>query len=125
MSKFGFGDFITLAKSGWTPETFNAALDRIETMNAAEADDGDQNQDDANQNQNDANQNQDDANQNQDNATQNQDDVNQQDEKDARIAELEKQLKAAQQHNRQQDNSGGEQKTLDDLVDDIFTEFFD
>ena len=107
MAKFGFGDFITLAKSGWTPETFNSALDRIETMNAAE---------ESNENESHEGENESHESENENESPEN--------EKDKEIADLKKQLAAAQAHNRKQDNSGGDKKSLDDLVDDIFTEFF-
>ena len=107
MAKFGFGDFITLAKSGWTPEAFNSALDRIETMNAAE---------ESNENESHEGENESHESENENESPEN--------EKDKEIADLKKQLAAAQAHNRKQDNSGGDKKSLDDLVDDIFTEFF-
>ena len=47
------------------------------------------------------------------------------DDKDAKIAELEQQLKDAQKDNVHQNNDSGDKKSLDDLVDDIFKEFFD
>lgn len=108
MSKFGFADFITLAKSGWTPEAFNAALDRIESMNQEAEEESHDNEEESQESE--------------DNSSE--DGAAALEEKDARIKELEEQLKAAQAHNRQQDNSGGEHKTLDDEVDDIFNEFF-
>ena len=35
-NKFNIGDFVKMATSGWTPEAFNNAMDRIEKMNAEE-----------------------------------------------------------------------------------------
>ena len=114
MAKFGFGDFITLAKSGWTPEAFNSALDRIETMNAAE---------ESNENESHEGENESHEGENESHESENENE-SPENEKDKEIADLKKQLAAAQAHNRKQDNSGGDKKSLDDLVDDIFTEFF-
>lgn len=34
-NKFNISDFVKMATSGWTPEAFNNAMDRIEKMNSA------------------------------------------------------------------------------------------
>ena len=99
MAKFGFGDLITLAKSGWTPEAFNNAMDRIEALAAKES--------------------------NGNSGAEGADVPEESDDKDAKIAELEKQLAEAQKHNRQQNNESGEKKSLDEMVDDIFKDYFD
>ena len=33
-NKFNISDFVKMATSGWTPEAFNNAMDRIEKMNS-------------------------------------------------------------------------------------------
>lgn len=119
MAKFGFGDFITLAKSGWTPEAFNSALDRIESMNAAE----ESNEDESHESESESNESESESHENESESHESKSE-SPENEKDKEIADLKKQLAAAQAHNRKQDNSGGEKKSLDDLVDDIFTEFF-
>lgn len=36
-NKFNIGDFVKMATSGWTPDAFNSAMDRIEKMNTEQA----------------------------------------------------------------------------------------
>lgn len=111
MAKIGFGDIVAMAKSGWTPEAVNNMLDRFESMNEKQEKEEQSHEDDSDSHE-DSHKSQEDERD------------SHEDEKDARIKELEEQLAAAQKHNRQQDNSGGEQKSLDNMVDDIFQEFF-
>lgn len=111
MSKFSFGDFVTLAKSGWTPEAFNNALDRIENINSQpdEPAEPDEPGEPAEPNTNESTP----------------DEANELDEKDLKIKELEGKLEKAQKLNSGQNNDTAEKKTVDDLVDDIFKDFFD
>lgn len=120
MAKFGFGDLITLAKSGWTPEAFNNAMDRIEALAAKESNDnsGAEGADIPDES-NEADLKTDET------GAEGADVPEESDDKDAKIAELEKQLAEAQKHNRQQNNDSGEQKSLDEMVDDIFKDYFD
>lgn len=37
-NKFNIGDFVKMATSGWTPEAFNSAMDRIEKLNTETTD---------------------------------------------------------------------------------------
>lgn len=121
MAKVGFGDLVALAKSGWTPEQVNNTLDRLEKINESnEGDSGDNNPDDNNSSGPDNDDSNDDEPDNNDEGSN-----DEPDEKDKRIAELEEQLKKAQKANVHQNNDSGEKKELDDLVDDIFKEFFD
>lgn len=114
MSKFSFGDFVALAKSGWTPEAFNSALDRIENINSqpdepAEPDEPGEPAEPAEPNTNESTP----------------DEANELNEKDLKIQELEGKLEKAQKLNSGQNNDTTEKKTVDELVDDIFKEFFD
>lgn len=120
MSKVGFGDLVALAKSGWTPEQVNNTLDRLEKIN----------QDDEEKSQEDNNESQEDEsgpgnNDDKPDASQASNEESEDSSKDARIKELEEQLAAAQKANRGQNHDQDEKKTLDDMVDDIFKEYFD
>lgn len=116
MGKFNFSDLITLAKSGWTPDEVNKTIDRIEALAANEADDikepagadGSTDSDNSNIDPEGA-----------EGST----DSNEESEKDAKIAQLEKELAEAQANNRGS-NFQNETKTTDELVDDIFKDFF-
>ena len=121
MSKVGFGDLVALAKSGWTPEQVNNTLDRLEKINQ---DDEEKSQEDNN------NESQEDEsgpgnNDDKPDASQASNEESEDSSKDARIKELEEQLAAAQKANRGQNHDQDEKKTLDDMVDDIFKEYFD
>lgn len=118
MAKFGFGDIITLAKSGWTPDAVNNIIDRMEAL---PADDDSDNSDSKGADDSD---NLDDS-KGADDSDDSKGAEDDSDDKDAKIAELEKQLAEAQKQNRQANHDTGEKKTIDDLVDDIFKEYFD
>jgi hypothetical protein len=116
----GFTDIVAMAKSGWTPEQVNNMLDRFEAMNAKEEEKNES--DSKEENEAPANEKDDAAT-----TTEKHDDTDssETDEKDKRIAELESQVQKLQQDNSHQNNDSGEKKSLDDLVDDIFKEFYD
>lgn len=115
--KYGFGDFIALAKSGWTPEAVNSTLDRLEKMN--EKEEAEETEEDSTETETKTKESE---NESEKDSAGNE---NISDDKDAKIAELEQQLKDAQKDNVHQNIDSGDKKSLDDLVDDIFKEFFD
>ena len=111
--KFGFTDLITLAKSGWTPEKVNETLDRIETMNQDDEDESNENESESHENESESHE------------VESESSDNEEDEKDKKIKELEAKIEKLQKDNSHQNNDSGEKKSLDDMVDDIFKEFFD
>lgn len=119
--KIGFRDIITLAKSGWTPENVNSVLDRFEQMDTSEESEETKGADGSEDSKGaDGSSDSDESVE-----TKGAEDPTDLDEKDKKIAELEKQLEAAQKENRSQNNDSGDKKTIDDLVDDIFKDYFD
>lgn len=119
MAKLHFTDIVAMAKSGWTPDAVNSMLDKFEAINAKDENDesdseGKDETDSANENDaTTSNEGQDDS------------DSTESDEKDKRIADLEKQVEELQKQNSHRNNGTDEQKSLDDMVDDIFKEFYD
>lgn len=114
--KLGLMDFVTLAKSGWTPETVNNVLDRMEKLPDEKETEGDE---DIPEDSNDTSENEG----GEDSASNN--------SSDSIIEALKKEnetlksdLAAAQAANRNADNSGKDSKTVDEMVDDIFKEFY-
>ena len=103
MSKINLSDFLTMAKSGWTPQAFNDALDRLEKLNEEQTQDT---QETESQEQ-----------------TEQQESQEQPDEKDAKIIELEKKIKEMQQTNINQDMSDANHKTDEDIIDEMLRNF--
>lgn len=117
-SKITFKDMIALAKSGWTPKDVNSMIDRFENMNdsissdasvlspedveAGEAVDTLPAETSSNE---------------VEEASHNNDD------KDNKIIELESKIAELEKKNSQVEISS-EQKSLDDMIDDIFKEYF-
>ena len=120
MSKVGFGDLVALAKSGWTPEHVNNTLDRLEKINQYDEEKLQENEDESQEDESGSG-----NNNYKPDASQAGDEESEDSSKDARIKELEDQLAAAQRANRGQNHDQDEKKTLDDMVDDIFKDFFD
>ena len=112
MEKFKFTDLITLAKSGWTPDEVNKVIDRFETL----ADESIEESTGA-----------DDSTIEKSSEESKEESIGADDseiDKDAKILELENKLAEAQKINRQQNNDTGEHKTVDEMVDDIFKDYF-
>ena len=111
MAKIGFSDIITLAKSGWTPDAVNATLDRLEKMNESDEHEDHEEHEEIVPDEPE-----------EDVPEDSEDDAP--DEKDLKIAQLEKQLQDAQRQNVHE-NQQSDKKSLEDMVDDIFKEFYD
>lgn len=116
MSKFNFSDLITLAKSGWTPDEVNKTIDRFEALAAKEAEEIDEPEGAEGSTDLDNSSTEPEGAEGSTGTTE-------ESEKDAKIAQLEKELAEAQANNRGS-NFQAETKTTDELVDDIFKEFF-
>lgn len=117
MGKIGFTDLITLAKSGWTPEKVNETLDRLETMNQGEEDESHVNESESHEDETESHDNE--------SSGESESSENEEDEKDKKIKELGAKIEKLQKDNSHQNNDSAEKKTVDDMVDDIFKEFFD
>lgn len=116
-------DFVTLAKSGWTPETVNNVLDRMEKIPDEKETEGDEDipEDSGNSSEDESGK-----------------DAVSNNSSDSIIETLKKEnetlksdneklktdLAAAQAANRNADNSNRDSKTIDEMVDDIFKEFY-
>lgn len=113
MAKLHFTDIVAMAKSGWTPDAVNSMLDRFEEINSK--DESDDHEEESHEGEENSPGDESDS----------PDDESDQDEKDKEIAALKAQVEQLQKDNSHQNNDSGEKKTLDDLVDDIFREFYD
>ena len=121
--KLGLMDFVTLAKSGWTPETVNNVLDRMEKIPDEKETEGDEDIPEDSDNPSEDEGGEDAASNNssdsiiealkKDNEALKKDNVT-----------LKSDLAAAQAANRNADNSGKESKTIDEMVNDIFKEYY-
>ena len=111
MAKLHFTDIVAMAKSGWTPDAVNSMLDRFEEINSKDEseDHEEESHDDEGNSPGDENDSHEDESD---------------DEKDKEIAALKAQVEQLQKDNSHQNNDSGEKKSLDDLVDDIFREFY-
>lgn len=118
MAKLHFTDIVAMAKSGWTPDQVNNMLDRFEAMN--KEDEKDESDSEGKDETDSANENDATAS----NEGQNDSDSSEPDEKDKKIGDLEKQVEELQKQNSHRNNGTDEQKSLDDMVDDIFKEFY-
>lgn len=121
MAKLHFTDIVAMAKSGWTPDAVNSMLDRFEAINAKDEADESDPEDENKPDKSNKNSSADDHEEADDNSN----DSSNEDEKDKEIASLKAQVEQLQKDNSHQNNDSGEKKTLDDLVDDIFREFYD
>ena len=121
--KLGLMDFVTLAKSGWTPETVNNVLDRMEKLPDEKETEGDK---DIPEDSNDSSENEGSEGAESNNSS---DSIIEALKKENETLKsdnetLKSDLAAAQAANRNADNSGKDSKTVDEMVDDIFKEFY-
>lgn len=117
MGKIGFTDLITLAKSGWTPEKVNETLDRLETMNQGDEDESHEDENKSEEHETESHDHE--------SSSESESSNDEEDEKDKKIKELEANVQKLQAQLSHQNNDSAEKKTVDDMVDDIFKEFFD
>lgn len=121
--KLGLMDFVTLAKSGWTPETVNNVLDRMEKLPDEKETEGDE---DVPEDSGDSSEDEGSENSASGNTS---DSIIETLKKENETLKsdnetLKSDLAAAQAANRNADNSGNGSKTVDEMVDDIFKEFY-
>lgn len=121
--KLGLMDFVALAKSGWTPETVNKVLDRMEKLPDEKETEGDE---DIPEDSNDTSENEGCENAASNNTS---DSIIEALKKENETLKsdnetLKSDLAAAQAANRNADNSNKDSKTIDEMVDDIFKEFY-
>lgn len=115
-NKLGLMDFVTLAKSGWTPESVNGVLDRMENL-----------PDESEDEKEDIDAPEDNKDKDKDEDSKDSESTDSSDMLAALKEENEKlksDLAAAQAANRGKDNSDKDSKTIDEMVDDIFKDFY-
>lgn len=115
--KIGFRDMIALAKSGWTPKDVNDLIDRFDSMNQPPEGEEDETQEIESESKDVESESKDDDSESQDVES------NEESKSSAEIVELKKKIADLEKKNSQQ-NIQSEQKSLDDMVDDIFKEYF-
>lgn len=117
MAKFGFGDIVALAKSGWTPEKVNETIDRLENLNQGDENESHEDESESGEHETESHDNE--------SHDESESSESKEDEKDKKIKDLESKVENLQTQLSHQNNDSGEKKSLDDMVDDIFKEFFD
>lgn len=115
--KIGFRDMIALAKSGWTPKDVNELIDRFDSMNQSPEGEEDETKEVESESKDVESESPDDATESGDNES------TEEPKSSAEIIELKKKIAELEKKNSQQ-NIQTEQKSLDDMVDDIFKEYF-
>ena len=107
-------DIVELAKAGYKPNEVK------ELMKMAEQ----QNHDESEQNHDESEQNHDESEQNRDESEQNHDESNEISKLNEKIAELERELKVAQEHNRRSGGNQHEELAPEDYLKDVMRNFY-
>lgn len=116
-NKIGFSDIVALAKSGWTPEKVNETIDRLENLNQGDEEESHEDENESHEHETESHENE--------SHDESESSESKEDEKDKKIKDLESKIENLQTQLSHQNNDSAEKKTVDDMVDDIFKEFFD
>ena len=120
-------DIVELAKAGYKPNEVKELMKMTE-QNHDESeqnhDESKQNHDESEQNYDESEQNHDESEQNHDESEQNHDESNEISKLNEKIAELENELKVAQEHNRRSGGNQHEELAPEDYLKDVMRNFY-